>query len=112
MLNECCCLMMGWLAIGVVVCVWVCPSISEVDGGALDEVGGAPVGVAAAGTDDGTVADDVGAAFSSLRMISRISFLILSLSAIDIVAVVVIVLVPALVVAGPTEDVGVDMAHW
>ena len=44
-------------------------------------------------------------------MVSWISFLISSLSAIDVDAVVVNVLVPGMVAAGPAED-GVDMAHW
>ena len=103
----------GMLSDSVVVCVWVCWSIPEVDGGVPDELGVAPVGEAAVGTGGGTVAADVGAAFSSSRMVSRISLLISSLSAIDVDAVAVDVLVPGMVAAGPAEDDGVDvMAHW
>ena len=89
---------MGCLAISVFVYVWVCWSIPEIDGRVLDELGVAPVGVAAAGTGD-SVAADVGAAFSSSRIVSRISFLISSLSTLA-------------AVAGPADDVGVNMAHW
>ena len=108
-LSECYCLMVGCLAISVVACVSVCWSIPEFDGGVLDELGVAPVGVAAAATSDSTVAADVGTAFSSSRIVAQISFLISSLSAIDVIVVVVIELVPGTVVAGPADNVGVDM---